>query len=134
MSCLALSITITALVGAGLAPTPALATLPLSLQFIATAAMTIPASLLMGRFGRRAGFTFSGLLGMDGGAISCVAVFLGNFWLFFLGCAFLGGFGTHGQHYRLAAAAVARPAQPARALSYVMLGRVHARGPGPEPP
>src|SRR3546814_11644202 len=61
MSCLALSITITALVGAGLAPTPALATLPLSLQFIATAAMTIPASLLMGRFGRRAGFTFGGL-------------------------------------------------------------------------
>src|SRR3546814_2092501 len=44
MSCLALSITITALVGAGLAPTPALATLPLSLQFIATAAMTIPRS------------------------------------------------------------------------------------------
>src|SRR3546814_16842906 len=58
MSCLALSITITALVGAGLAPTPALATLPLSLQFIATAAMTLPASLLMGRFrseGRRVG-------------------------------------------------------------------------------
>src|SRR3546814_8351566 len=88
MSCLALSITITALVGAGLAPTPALATLPLSLQFIATAAMTIPASLLMGRFGRRAGFTFGGLLGMAGGAISCVAVFLGDFWLFCLGGAF----------------------------------------------
>src|SRR3546814_4961 len=132
MSCLALSITITALVGAGLAPTPALATLPLSLQFIATAAMTIPASLLMGRFGRRAGFTFGGLLGMAGGAISCVAVFLGDFWLFCLGGAFLGGFGTHVALYRFAAAEVAGPAQRARAISYVMIGGVASAVLGPE--
>src|SRR3546814_1489089 len=73
--------------------------------------MTIPASLLMGRFGRRAGFAFGGLLGMAGGAISCVAVFLGDFWLFCLGGAFLGGFGTHVALYRFAAAEVAGPAQ-----------------------
>src|SRR3546814_12064521 len=67
MSCMALSITITALVGKGLAPTPALATLPLSLQFVAAAAMTLPASLLMGRFGRRAGFTLRDRKGVVSG-------------------------------------------------------------------
>lgn len=106
MSCMALSITITALVGKGLAPTPALATLPLAVQFISTAAVTIPASLLMGRFGRRAGFTLGGLLGTAGGVISCLAVFTADFWLFCLGGAFLGGFGTHVALYRFAAADV----------------------------
>ena len=132
MSCLALSITITALVGKGLAPTPALATLPLSLQFIATAAATIPASLLMGRFGRRVGFTLGSLLGIVGGAISCAAVFLGTFWLFCLGAAFLGGFATHVALYRFAAAEVAGPVMRSRAISYVMVGGVVSAVLGPE--
>lgn len=132
MSCMALSITITALVGKGLAPTPALATLPLAMQFIATAAVTIPASLLMGRFGRRAGFTLGGLLGITGGVISCIAVFAADFWLFCLGSAFLGGFATHVALYRFAAAEVAGPAQRARAISYVMVGGVVSAVLGPE--
>src|SRR3546814_14187567 len=117
MSCRALSITITALVGKGLAPTPALATLPLALQFVAAAAMTIPASLLMGRFGRRAGFTLGSLLGIAGGAVSCLAVFLADFWLFCLGGAFLGGFGTPIALYRFAAADVAGAAYRRRPTS-----------------
>ena len=132
MSCLALSITITALVGKGLAPTAALATLPLTFQFVATASMTIPASLLMGRFGRRAGFTLGCLLGIAGGSISCLAVFLSSFWLFCLGAAFLGGFGTHVALYRFAAADVAGPAHRSRAISYVMVGGVVAAVLGPE--
>lgn len=132
MSCLALSITITALVGKGLAPAPALVTLPLALQFIATAAVTIPASLLMGRFGRRVGFSLGGLLGVAGGAISCAAVLLGEFWLFCLGAAFLGGFGTHVALYRFAAADVAGPALRSRAISYVMVGGVASAVLGPE--
>ena len=109
MSCLALSITITALVGSSLAPTPALATLPLALQFVATAMVTIPASLFMGRFGRRVGFTLGSLLGIAGGAVSCLAVFLANYWLFCVGAALLGGFATHVALYRFAAADVAAP-------------------------
>ncbi|HEY9550555.1 MAG TPA: MFS transporter, partial [Kiloniellaceae bacterium] len=132
MSCMALSITITALVGKGLAPTPALATLPLALQFVAAAAMTIPASLLMGRFGRRAGFTLGSLLGIAGGAVSCLAVFLADFWLFCLGAAFLGGFGTHIALYRFAAADVAGAAYRSRAISYVMVGGVASAVLGPE--
>jgi MFS family permease len=132
MSCLALSITITALVGMGLAPTPKLATLPLAMQFIATAAATIPASLLMGRFGRRAGFTLGSLLGIVGGVTSCLAVFTADFWLFCLGSAFLGSFATHVALYRFAAADVAGPALRSRAISYVMVGGVVSAVLGPE--
>lgn len=132
MSCMALSITITALVGSSLAPTPALATLPLALQFVATALITIPASLLMGRYGRRAGFSLGSLLGITGGVVSCVAVFLADFWLFCLGAAFLGGFATHVALYRFAAADVAGAAHRSRAISYVMVGGVVAAILGPE--
>ncbi len=132
MSCLALSITVTALVGSGLAPTPALATLPLALQFVATAATTIPASLLMGRYGRRAGFTLGSLFGIAGGVVSCLAVFQADFWLFCAGAALLGGFGTHIALYRFAAADVAGPAYRSRAISYVMIGGIVAAVLGPE--
>ncbi len=132
MSCLALSITVTALVGSGLAPTPALATLPLALQFVATAATTIPASLLMGRYGRRVGFTLGSLLGIAGGVVSCLAVFQADFWLFCAGAALLGGFGTHIALYRFAAADVAGPAYRSRAISYVMIGGIVAAVLGPE--
>ncbi|MEO3429826.1 MFS transporter [Pelagibius sp. CAU 1746] len=132
MSCMALSITITALVGSSLAPSPSLATLPLSLQFVSTALLTIPVSLLMGRFGRRTGFTLGSLLGIIGGAVSCAAVFLADFWLFCVGAGFLGGFATHVALYRFAAADVAGPAQRSRAISYVMVGGVIAAILGPE--
>jgi len=132
MSCMALSITVTALVGKGLAPSPALATMPLALQFVAMAAMTIPASLLMGRFGRRAGFTLGSLLGIAGGVVSCLAVFRADFALFCLGAAFLGGFSTHVALYRFAAADVAGQAHRSRAISYVMVGGVVAAILGPE--
>ena len=51
-----MNMTVTALAGKLLAVDPSLATLPLGLQFTATMAMTIPASLLMKRIGRRGGF------------------------------------------------------------------------------
>ena len=46
----------------------ALATLPLALQFVAMALTTIPASLYMGRFGRKVGFITGAFIGVCGGA------------------------------------------------------------------
>lgn len=132
MSCLALSITITALVGNGLAPDPSLATFPLALQFVATAASTIPASLLMGRFGRRVGFTLGGLLGVAGGVVACQAVILGSFSMFCVGAALLGAFSAHVALYRFAAAEVAGPELRSRAISLVMVGGVASAILGPE--
>lgn len=132
MSCLALSITITALVGSGLAPTPSMATFPLALQFVATAASTIPASLTMGRFGRRVGFTIGGLLGIAGGAVACQAVIVASFTLFCVGAALLGGFAAHVALYRFAAADVAGSKHRSRAISLVMVGGIVSAILGPE--
>ena len=59
----------TALVGYLLAPAPWLATLPLSLQFVSVMMITLPASLLMARIGRRPVF-IAGVL------ISCISSLL----------------------------------------------------------
>ncbi|MBT5309155.1 MAG: MFS transporter, partial [Rhodospirillaceae bacterium] len=61
-------IILSGLVGAELAANKALATLPISTIVIASTLVTIPASLLMKRIGRRAGFMLGTLFGVIGGA------------------------------------------------------------------
>ena len=51
----------------------ALATLPLALQFVAMAITTIPASLYMGRFGRKVGFITGAMIGVCGGVLGAYA-------------------------------------------------------------
>ena len=80
----------TALVGVMLAPMAWLATLPLSLQFLTSMMVTLPASLLMSRYGRRpiliAGVLCSSLSTLCLG----VAVVISNFPLFCAGGMGLG--------------------------------------------
>eukprot|EP01031_Cornospumella_fuschlensis_P000450 gene450-565_t len=45
-----------ALIGHSLSADPALATLPMAVQMTAVMAASIPASIIFGRYGRRAGF------------------------------------------------------------------------------
>ena len=52
-----------------------LATLPLVLNHVGIMTMTIPASLLMARIGRRWGFTVGALLAMSSGAVSLIAIY-----------------------------------------------------------
>lgn len=52
----------------------ALATLPLALQFVAMALTTIPASLYMGRVGRKIGFITGSAIGASGGALGTYAI------------------------------------------------------------
>ena len=61
-----LLVTLGGIVGSELAPARVLATLPLSLMVVGTALATIPASMLMQRFGRRPGFVAAAGLGMGG--------------------------------------------------------------------
>jgi predicted MFS family arabinose efflux permease len=120
------------LVGAMLAPDKSLATLPFSLITAVTAATTIPASLLMARFGRRWGFVLGALLGGTGGAISTAAIFTQSFPAFCLGNALMGCFQAVAQYYRFAAADAVEPTAKGRAVSWVMAGGVGAAllGPG----
>jgi len=72
-------ITITAIVGATLAEDKTLATLPLALQFVATMATTFPASLLMRRIGRRAGFMVGVGIGFAACGLAMDSIFAGDF-------------------------------------------------------
>ena len=64
----------TALVGVLLAPMAWLATLPLSLQFLTSMMTTLPASLLMARFGRRPVLICGVLISSGGTAMLGLAV------------------------------------------------------------
>src|SRR5262245_13291364 len=56
-----------------------LATAPVFLMQLGIMSATIPASLLMGVIGRRAGFVIGALLGVVGGSIGCIALYQHSF-------------------------------------------------------
>ena len=126
-----LLITTSALVGFELASDKSLATLPLAMQFLATMLVTIPASLLMKRIGRRAGFSLAALFGLSGAVLLSVAVIDHSFWLFVAGAVLIGGFNGFGVYYRFAAVDVASEDYKSRAVSYVLAGGVIAAVVGP---
>jgi MFS family permease len=132
LSASSIQVALSGLVGAMLAPDRLLATLPFSLITVMTASTTIPASFLMARFGRRAGFILGALLGGSGGAISTIAIFRQDFVAFCVGNALMGCFQAVAQYYRFAAADAAQPTFKSRAVSWVMAGGVAAAllGPG----
>ena len=122
----------TALVGVLLAPVAWLATLPLSLQFLSSMLVTLPASLLMSRFGRRpvliAGVLISSLSTLCLG----IAVVVASFPLFCAGGMGLGAAMGIAGYYRYAAAdGVAEGLRP-KAISYVLAGGLAAAILGPE--
>jgi MFS family permease len=119
-------VTTAALIGYSLSDDKALATLPLAMQFIAVMAVTIPASLLMKRIGRRSGFSIGLCIGLVGAGLAIVAIREADFVLFCLACLLIGIFNGFGQYYRFAAADTAEEAFKSRAISLVMAGGVIA--------
>ena len=124
-------ITASGLAGFLLAPDKSLATLPVSFLMIGTMITTIPASLFMGRFGRRPGFWLGALLGAFGATLGVVSLMNGWFWLFCFAHIFYGSYQGFAQFYRFAAAEAAAPAFRSRAISYVLLGAAVAAVVGP---
>jgi MFS family permease len=120
------------LIALGIAEDKALATLPQSLVLVGTAAATLPASFLMRRIGRRAGFIIGTLIGGCGGVVDIVAIVHADFWLFSLGTLMFGFLSGFGQLYRFAAADVAAADYKAKAISLVLAGGVVAGFVGPE--
>ena len=126
------AIALSGLAGYALATSKALATLPVTAWVIGGALSTFPASLLMKRFGRRAGFTVGALTGIVGVAISSLALYLGNFWLFCFGAMVYGVHNAVGQYYRFAAADAASADFKAKAISLVLAGGLVGGIIGPE--
>ena len=120
------------LLGQMLAPSPALATLPVSTFVLGTALFTFPASYLMKQIGRRAGFMVGGLAGILTGLLAALAVWVGSFWLYALATTFAGAYQAFVVLYRYAAADTASPGFRPKAISWVMTGGVLAALTGPQ--
>jgi MFS family permease len=122
----------TALVGSLLSPVPWLATLGLSLQFVTSMLTTLPASLLMVKFGRRPIFMAGVLIAAGATFTQGIAILLMNFTLFCVASMCLGIAQGCAGFYRYAAADSAEDSQKPRAISYVLAGGLLAAFLGPE--
>ena len=114
------------IVATQIAPRPSLATVPLSLAIVATALTTIPASLLMRRIGRRAGFIVGASIGLIGGLVAAQAVIRSDFLMFCAATLLMGSSMAFTQQYRFAAAENAPPERLSQAVSYVLIGSLGA--------
>src|SRR5882757_5099552 len=108
------------IVGASLAPTISLATVPLSMYVLGLASGTLPTGAISRAYGRRTAFIIGTGCGVATGALGAFAILHASFWLFC--CAtFLGGlYGAVSQSYRFAAADGASAAFRPKAVSWVM--------------
>lgn len=121
-----------AVVGDMLAPSKALATMPISIFVVGMALCTLPAGAIAQRYGRRMAFMLGTGSGVLAGLLGALAVYYALFWMF---CAatFCGGiYAAVVLSFRFAAADCAVPARRARALSAVMAGGVFAGVIGPQ--
>ncbi len=118
-------IAVNGLAGLSLAPSPLWATLPITTYIIGSALTTVPASLAMGRWGRRAGFMFGAAMGCIGTAIAAAGVLTSSFVLLCAGTFVVGLYNAFAQYLRFAAADVAdayAPSLKERAISWVLAG------------
>lgn len=126
-----LLIAVSPLIGASLAPTATWATAPVASQWLGLMCATIPASLIMGRLGRKRGFVLGNLVGLVGTAVAIAALRQQSFGLFLLATWLIGiGIGF-GQLYRFAAIEAAPSALRDKALGLVMGGGLLAAFFGP---
>jgi len=120
------------ILGAQIAPTPALATLPVSMMVVGLAFSTIPASFLMRRIGRKRGF----MTGVSIAAIACLlaayAVNQQSFTLFCLAAFLIGSNTAFIAQYRFAASESVPKERAGRAVSWVLVGGIFAGILGPE--
>jgi len=131
MSSTSLLITSSSLVCLTLTPDKSLVTLPLSLQFLGLMLTSLPASMLMGRIGRKQGFMIGTLFGVVGASILVYSVFNNLFWLFAVGSFLIGIFNGFGIYYRFAAVDMVSEENRPKAISYVLVGGVIAAFIGP---
>src|SRR4030081_1415998 len=120
------------IVGATLAPSISLATVPLSMYVVGLAAGTLPTGAISRAYGRRVAFIIGTGCGVLTGLVGAFAILRGSFVLFC--CAtFLGGlYGAVSQSYRFAAADGASAEFRPKVVSWVMAGGVFAGVLGPQ--
>ena len=131
MSGSALLITASALVSLTLTENKALVTLPLSLGFLGLMLTSIPASLIMGKYGRKFGFMLGSIFAIVGGMLLVYSIFNRHFYLFAFGSFLIGIFNGFANFYRFAAVELVSEINKPKAISYVLVGGVVAAFVGP---
>lgn len=124
--------TVGGLAGLMIAPSPALATIPISLIVFGSMTTAPWLSALMQRYGRRAGFLAGSMGGAAGAATAGYGLWIDNFALFLIGSYLTGIYMSAQGFYRFAATDTASPAFRPKAISYVMAGGLLSALVGPQ--
>jgi predicted MFS family arabinose efflux permease len=120
------------IVGQSLAPSPMLATLPITALVLGLASAAMPVALLIRRFGRRAGFMAGAAVSVASALLAARATAIGSFALFCTATFVMGAAGACVQQYRFAAAESVDARHTGRAVSFVLVGGIIAGALGPE--
>ena len=120
------------LVGTAIAPSPLLATVPVSMYTIGVALGTLPVAYMIRRFGRRETYLTGVTMAVLAGLTAMMGVLYGSFVLFCLGTALAGLYGASVQSYRFAATDGLPAKLKPRAVSSVMVGGLVAAVIGPQ--
>ncbi len=116
-----------------IAPTPELATIPLTLLIIGTALAVIPASMALKRLGRRKGTMLGLSAGVLGTFIAGVAAMQSHFYFLLVGCFLIGNSTAFVAQLRFAALeSIKDPDDAPRGLSTLMVSGLFAAMLGPE--
>ncbi len=125
-------VTLGGIIGSTLSSNAAFATLPISMMVLSVAATTIPATMLMRRIGRRAGFALSSLSAAISVLFAAYALHQVSFGWFIFAAAVFGINMAFSQQYRYAAAESVEHRYAGRAISLVLLGSIGGAVVGPE--
>ena len=120
------------LAGLSLAPTPLLATLPISMTVFGSMTTAPWLSPFMQTHGRRAGFVLGALAGAAGALLCVFGLLWGSFATFLAGAYAIGIYMSAQNFYRFAATDTASDAFKPKAISYVMAGGLVSALIGPQ--
>ncbi|MHA6833394.1 MFS transporter [Ralstonia pseudosolanacearum] len=121
-----------AIIGNLLAPSPALATVPVSIFVVGMAAATLPVGVMARRHGRKVAALFGNACGVIVGLLAALALVIQSFGLFCVAMLFGGAYAAVVLTFRFAAAECVPPEDRPRAMSTVLAGGVAAGVLGPQ--
>lgn len=120
------------IIGTRIAPSPDLATLPLAFMIMGIASATIPASMLMANFGRKAGFVGGTCWAILASLLAAWSVQQSSFYLFCFASFLIGNYAAFLQQFRFAVAESVPVDEVPKSLSILMLAGIVAAILGPE--
>ncbi|MBM7125492.1 MFS transporter [Dyella flava] len=125
------SVSVAALAGERIAPSPGWATLPYGVQFAIVAILTYPGALFMRQFGRKAGFLLGATMLIAAGCVGFVSVEHASFVGLVTSHSLLGAYVAFANFYRFAAVDNLSMELRPRGVSLVVAGGVLAALIGP---